>query len=417
MRLPSLALLISFFACGQTSSGTLPAPAASAAPVTALAPAPVDDPYEIPPEKFSDGAKSFEKVRATLLSSYYADGITEDDLYRAATAGMLERVDPRLRKYNKLLSPREQADLKQDMAGEIVGIGVQIKLDPATGHCEVLGTIPGSAAEKAGLVAGDRIITVGGKLYKGKKLRDVVADIRGKSGESVTLAVLHEDKLVTMNVARERVVYDQPSSLVLPDDIGYLEIPSFTEKTADAVKGELESLKKAGVHSLVVDLRCNPGGLFEQAISTAELLVPNGGVIVSLARRGGAAEKRTAKSSPYFPGAPVVVLVDEKTGSGAELVAGALHELRGAQLVGAHTLGKWSVQMIDDLPNGYAFKYTTAIFKTASGQSYEGTGLRPDVDVAMDIADVEHAQLVRDPVKRVAMDVQLRTAKSLLVHK
>jgi carboxyl-terminal processing protease len=417
MRLSPFVLVISFLACGQ-NSGTLPAPAASAAPSIALAPAAVaDDPYEIPPEKFTDGAKSFEKVRSAILASYYADGITDDDLYRAATAGMLERMDPRLRKYNKLLAPHEHAELKQDMAGEIVGIGVQIKLDPATGHCEVLGTIPGSAAEKAGLVAGDRIITVGGKLYKGKKLRDVVADIRGKAGDPVSLSVLHEDKLVTMNIPRERVIYDQPSSLVLADDVGYLEIPSFTEKTSESVRGELESLKKAGVRSLVVDLRCNPGGLFEQAISTAELLVPNGSVIVSLARRGGAEEKRTAKSSPYFPGAPMAVLIDGKTGSGGELVAAALHELRGAQLVGEHTLGKWSVQMIDDLPNGYAFKYTSAIFKTASGQTYEGTGISPDIDVAMDISDVEHAQLVRDATKRMSMDVQLRTAKSLLAHK
>jgi carboxyl-terminal processing protease len=213
------------------------------------------------------------------------------------------------------------------------------------------------------------------------------------------------------------VIYDQPTSLVLADDVGYLEIPRFTEQTSESVRAELESLKKAGVHSLIVDLRCNPGGLFEQAISTAELLVPNGSVIVSLARRGGAEEKRTAKSSPYFPGMPTGVLIDGKTGSGGELVAAALHELRGAQLVGEHTLGKWSVQMIDDLPNGYAFKYTSAIFKTASGRTYEGTGISPDVDVAMDISDVEHAQLVRDAAKRVSMDVQLRTAKTLLAHK
>jgi carboxyl-terminal processing protease len=365
-------------------------------------------------EKFGEGAKSFAKVRETLLANYYSEGMTEDDLYRAATAGMLEKLEPKMRKWNRLLTARELSEMKNDLHGEVVGIGVHIAFDSKSGYADVLATLPGSPSEKAGLEAGDKIVTVNGKLYKGMRMKDVVADIRGKTGETVTLVVLRGDHLQTFSVVRDRVAYDQPTSLALPENVGYLRIPSFTDKTPGAVRASLEDLKKKNVRSLVVDLRNCPGGSFDRALETASLLLPEGKPIVVLKRKGKPEEKHLAKGGGILTDVPLVVVVNDNTASGAEFVTAALREERGARVVGQKTLGKWSVQSVDDLPNGWAFKYTVSLFRTPAGKTYEGVGVAPDVDVAMDEKQLARANAAPKVEDRLALDVQLRTARQLV---
>ncbi|HEY8074049.1 MAG TPA: S41 family peptidase [Labilithrix sp.] len=404
-------------ACSQASPATDPAPAqgsvARAPETRSDMPEPQDD--DTPAEAFGDGARAFAKVKESLLQNYYAEGLTEDDVYRAATAGMLERLDPKMKKWNKLLAPREIAELRNDLKGEVVGIGVSIKLDPHTGYAEVLAALPGSPAEKAGLVSGDMIVTVNGKLYKGMRLRDVVADIRGKAGEPVKVSVLRGAEMKTFDVVRGRVAYDRPSSLVFADHTGYLRIPGFNEQTPGAARAELESLEKQGATALVLDLRANPGGSFDAAVASAELFLPERAPIVTLKRRGKPEEKNLARGGAILANVPLAVLVDGATASGAEFVTAALAEDRHARVVGEPTKGKWSVQTIDELSNGWAFKYTVSLFKTPSGKSYEGTGLAPDVEVAMDERVLARANAAATPEERLDLDMQLRTAKGLLV--
>lgn len=420
--------------CGQPAPQDAPGVAASGSAGAAVALAPAgsvgpagsagsaghgdeSDDDAVPTDKFSDGARAFDTVRASLLRSYHAEGITEDDLYRAATAGMLEKLEPKMKKWNKLLSAKEVAELRNDLKGEVVGIGVHIAFDSPSGYADVLAAFPGSPAEKAGLAAGDKIVTVNGKLYKGMKMRDVVADIRGKAGEPVTVTVLRADKLVTFTVVRERVVYDQPSHALLADGLGYLCVPSFNEKTPGQVREALDDLAKKNAQALVVDLRQNPGGSFERAVETAELLLPQGAGIVSLKRRGKEEEKHVAKTKGLLTNVPLAVIVSRSTGSGAEFVTGALREGRRARVVGQRTMGKWSVQSLDDLPNGYAYKYTVSLFRTPSGKTYEGVGLSPDVEVAMDDKDLARAKAVTSADDRLAIDVQLRTAKEIVLRR
>jgi carboxyl-terminal processing protease len=427
MKTPSSYVLafVVLFACGQpapTPGDPAPPPGSVArgepAPVSAPSPATPTEPEEEPPtEPFPDGARAFAKVRDTLLQNYYAEGLTDDDLYRAATTGMLERIDPRMRKWNKLLGPRELAELRNDLKGEVVGIGVHIKLDARTGYAEVLAAIPSSPAEKAGLLAGDTIVTVNGKLYKGMRLRDVVADIRGKAGEPVTLSVLRGADLKSFTVVRGRVVYDSATSLLLPDRVGYVRVPSFNDKTPAAVRAELESLDGRGAAALVLDLRQNPGGSFERAVETAELFLPERTGVVTLHRRGKPEEPHLARAGAVLASVPLAVLVDGGTASGAEFVTAALAEGRHARVVGVQTKGKWSVQTIDELANGYAFKYTLSLFKTPAGKSYEGTGFVPDVEVTMDDKQLARANVAPTPEAHLDLDVQLRTAKELLTRR
>jgi len=369
--------------------------------------------YSIPKEKFADPQRSFDEVKKILLSGYYDPSITEESLYRAAVAGMLERVDPSMRKWNKLLSPSDLAEIHRDLSGEIVGIGVKIYFDPATGYSDVLAAVPGTPAAQAGLAPPDKIVTVDGKLYKGRTERDVVADIRGKAGESVTLSVLRGDRLLSVPLVRAKINYDPVNQLVLEGDVGYVHIPSFNASTPDALAGALQHLGSLTIRALVVDVRECPGGSFDDAVAAASELLPAGATVATLKKRG-ATDVVKSRRAPVLTGIPIAVLVNHDTSSGAELIAIALQEGVHALLVGEKTYGKWTVQTLADLPNGYAFKYTQALFQSPSGKSFEGTGLPPDVEVNMPMRAVDAAEAISDPVERLAADVQLRTAVTLL---
>jgi carboxyl-terminal processing protease len=421
----ALTLVAVAVACGHDA--TTPAPP----PPSALAAAPLtpsvtpqqgtcsqegeEDPNAPPPrEPFTNAAAAFASAKESILKNYYSEAITEDDLYRAALQGMLERVEPRLRKYNRLLSPPDLAELRSDLKGELIGIGIEIHFEPDTGYVDVLAPIPGSPAEKAGLLAGDKILSVNGKLFRGMREKDVVREIRGVEGEPVSLSVLRGDKVVAFTIKRARVVYEPGRSVMLPEGVGYVYLHAFNARSAAFVRSLLEDLAKKGPRALVVDLRENQGGSFEDAVAVAELMLPAGAPIVKVVKRGGWEEAFAAKGGGILASLPCTVLVNSETSSGAEFVAAALRESRHAQIVGTKTFGKWSVQTIEDLSNGYAIKYTVSQFRTPSGRSFEGTGLLPDVEVALDHKACESALLIDDTEKRLAADPQLRTAIALL---
>jgi len=423
-----VSLLAGASACSQGQGGA-PSPSASAttsaASVAQAAPAPAsgapaapatkddDDDLVIPPEKFADPEKAFQTAMAAIKSKYYAAGLTDEDLYRAAVRGMVKDIDPAMRRWNKLLSPHEYTELTSDLEGQIVGIGVQVKFDAPTGHIAVQGTIAGSPAEKAGLHATDTILSVNGKLFKGKSMIDAVNEIRGKAGEPVTLSVLRDDKILPFTITRATVSFD-PVTHAMIDGVGYVSMQTFSSRTAPAVKAALDDFAANHARALAVDLRENMGGSFDEAIRVAELFLPAGAPIVTLQRRDGKTETLTSKGSPELAAVPVVVLVDHGTASSGELLAGALSEQRHAKTVGVRTYGKWSVQNLEELGNGYAIKFTTALFHTPSGKSYEGTGFAPDVEVDESEDTVERSMLLTDPRERVAVDPQLKTALSLL---
>ncbi|MGH7296300.1 MAG: S41 family peptidase [Polyangiaceae bacterium] len=423
---PALILTVALLACSQPPSTTGPAGSSGSALGAAALPATAsmssrsdhDDERDlsVPAEKFSDAQRSFEQAKKLMLTEYYDGSFTEDDLYRAAVAGMLERVDPKMHKWNRLLSPSEMADLKSDLSGEVVGVGLMVDFDAATGYVQVKGTLPGSPAERAGIAPPDQIVTVDGKLYRGKSLRDAVADIRGKSGETVTLSILRGDKLVSVPVVRERVVFDQVSHSLLPGDVGYLRIPGFNTRTPQAVHDALADVASKGGHALVVDLRHSPGGSFDDAVASLGALVPAGSTVATLKKRD-ATERVVPKTAPVLASGPIAVLVDHETASSAELFTAALQELRHATVVGSKTRGKWTVQKVEDLPNGYAVKYTMAIFTSPGGKSFDGTGIVPEVEVDQGDEATQRALMESDPAKQLAEDAPLRTTLALLAQR
>ena len=419
----SLPVLVALFgACSHGDTAPAPpgvagpassAPAASVATIVKASPGGSEEDFTVPREKFSDGERAFRAVKETLLEHYYGSGLTEDDLYRAAADGMLSRIDPKMHKWNKLLSPSELAEMDADLKGEVIGIGVKINFDSASGYTDILSVIPGSPAERARIQVGDKVISVDNKLYKGKQSRDVVADIRGKAGETVTLTVLRDDKLLVVPIRREVVPLDAATGAMLPGDTAYVAIHAFNSKTPGMLADVLKRLNAA--HAMVVDLRGNAGGLFEEAVTSASFFLKEGTPIVKVEKRNEAVETFSAKGERLVGDIPLAVLVDGETSSGGEFFAAALSESRGAQIVGSKTYGKWSVQKIDKLSNGYAMKYTVSIFQTPSGRSYGGVGLSPDVEVTMDEKAVAKAAMSgNDPVKRLENDAQMRTAVTIV---
>jgi carboxyl-terminal processing protease len=416
MRIRSLVPLALLLSCAQSSTGSPPPPAGSAvgASPAAAAPAPTTaSERPLPSAPFANAAQNFEAARKALLDGYYRDSLTEEDLYRAAVAGMVERVDPSMQQWNKLLGPGDVADLRNDLQGELVGIGVKIDFDPATGYVDVKGIVPGSPADRAQLAPPDKIVSVDGKVYKGLTEHDVVGDIRGKPGEKVTLTILRGAQLVNVTLTREKIVYDTVQDLVVAGDVGYLRIPSFNAKTPASLHDALADLSGKHVHALVVDLRSSPGGSFDDAVSAAGELVPAGSAVGTYDKRGHV-ERLVAKTTPMLLDLPMAVLVNHDTASSSELLAAALQELRHAVLVGSATHGKWTVQRIEDLPNGYALKFTVGLFTSPSGKSYEGKGIQPDVEVDASDEATLRAFIDTDPQKRLTEDVQLRTAVTML---
>jgi carboxyl-terminal processing protease len=397
----------------QSSQSSAVSPAASAAPAGSGSSMGAEEPFTVQSEKFGDGQKAFAAAKDALLTKYYATGLTEEDVYRAAVRGMVEDIDARMHRWNKLLSPSELAEIETQLKGEIVGIGVTIRFDDPSGHIEIMATSEGSPAAKAGLQANDTIVSVNGKLFRGKKEGDAIHELRGKAGDPVTLSVLRGDKLLSFTIVRAPVQVQEVRHLII-DGVGELSVAMFSAKTVPALRAALDDFGAAHVRAIALDLRGNRGGSFDDAIHAAELFLPNGAPIVKLERREGKEETILAKGAPPLPATPVIILVNQDTSSSAELLAGALSENLHARVVGMRTYGKWTVQSIDELGNGYAIKYTTALFHTPSGKSFEGVGLSPDVEVDADRLQVERACFLTDPAARLAADVQLRTAISLL---
>lgn len=403
------ALVLPFVLAALTGAGD-PLPQSAQPLMTAGAPDAFNHWKAKPSEAFGDSEKSFRKALDILKEQYVDQGLTEADLWRAATQGLLEHAGER--PYDQLLGPGELAEIEGSLGGEVVGIGVEIRFDDETGMAIVQGVIPGGAAEKGGLQAGDAILKVDGKAFRGKQYRDVVYAIRGKDGEAVTLSLLREANVITKTLKRSKVAIVSVTDSVVAGDVGVLTIKTFHDKTPALLRDAAARLAKRNVKALVVDLRNCPGGHFEKVLEGAGILLPKGSTIVTAVKRGGVEEAFKADGGPALPGLPIAVLVNDHTASGGEILAGAL-QANGAVVVGKKTHGKWNVQMIHSLPNEWAIKFTTAVFKSAKGEMLDGVGLLPDIEVEMDEAAWNAAQRTSEE-GRLAADSQLRVAVNTL---
>jgi carboxyl-terminal processing protease len=346
-----------------------------------------------PNEKFTESETNFKLAMDKILQEYVDKGVSRDDLYRAATSGMLEALNTGEHTWNTLLTPREYKELEADLSGHVSGIGIELKFDGITGHAQVLRVIPNSPSARAGLQRDDQILSVNGKKFKGKQIHDLVGEIQGKSGESVSLKYLRDDKIISANIKRESILWTPVELSKLNPSTEILTVGYFTSETPKLVESKMAAINAAETKNLIIDVRGNSGGGFSQAVETAELFV------AKLLRKD----------------LKVIILTNGGTSSGAELFVGALKENLNAKVVGEGTYGKWNAQTIQTLSNGFAIKYSILGFQTPEGHSYQNVGLKPDVEVAMpkDV-DARELRMKYDAPHRLEQDTQLKAAMELL---
>ncbi|MEO7027280.1 MAG: S41 family peptidase [Caulobacteraceae bacterium] len=321
----------------------------------------------------------FGNVLDTVERNYVAP-VNDKTLIEASLNGMLTSLDP----HSDYLNPDAYREMTDQTRGEYGGLGIEITSED--GAVKVISPIDGTPAAKAGIKAGDYITAVNGQTILGMSVNDAVKQMRGKTGETVTLTIARE-KTDPFDVKLVREII-QPKSVTYraEGDEGYVRLASFNEKATDEVRSAISDLraKNPKLKGVVLDLRNNPGGLLDQAVGVSDLFLDGGEVVSQRGRDPHDIERYNATAGAKLGNLPVVVLINSGTASAAEIVAGAIQDRHRGAIVGLTSFGKGSVQTVIPLRGGLdgAVKLTTARYYTPSGRSIQKTGIQPDLEVA-----------------------------------
>ncbi len=313
-----------------------------------------------------------------LARSAYVDTVESRFLIEEALQGMLQSLDPN----SMLLTPREYENLRIQLEGSFEGVG--ITLGQRDNTLTVISPIEGTPAHRAGMKAGDFIISIDGTSTEGMTTDEAVSLIRGPGGTLVTLEVIRTGVADTLVFPIERAMIDVPSltaHFMLEPGVGYIRLSRFSEESTEEVRNAIDELVLQGAVKLVFDIRSNSGGLLNPAVEVADLFLPRGTPVVTTRGQAVGENVYSARGGVYFHGA-IAVLVDGGSASSSEILAGALQDNGAATIIGSRTFGKGSVQSLTDLGEypglgRYGVKLTTARYYTPSGRSIDRT-LRED---------------------------------------
>jgi carboxyl-terminal processing protease len=323
--------------------------------------------------------QTFANVLA-IVQKNYVEPVSTKELIDGAITGMLSSLDP----HSAYLTPDLYRDLEVETHGSFGGLGIEItmKNDVLT----VVSPIEGTPAYNAGIKAGDQIIKINDDFTKGMTLTDAVKMMRGPKGSVIHLTLHREGvpQLFTVAVTRDVIKIQSVKSKRLRDGYDYLRITTFQDGTSEDVNRALERFNRQDhgrIKGLVLDLRDNPGGLLNQAVSVADAFLDGGLVVYTQGRLESQQQKYFAHKKSTFENYPMVVLVNGGSASASEIVAGALQDQRRAIIEGTQTFGKGSVQTILPLDDESALRLTTARYYTPNGRSIQAVGITPDVVV------------------------------------
>lgn len=346
----------------------------------------------------------------TTIQSDYVEEKTPKELIYGSLKGMLGSLDP----HSQFLDPEEYKELKTETQGKFGGLGIEISV--RDGLLTVITPIEDTPAWKAGIKAGDRIVKIENELTKDMTLDDAVKKLRGKPGTTVNITVLREEavKILEFSIVREIIhIQDVKNTQILTDKIGYVRLVEFREDSAEEFHKALENLTGQGADSLILDLRNNPGGLLNVAIKITEEFLPEGEIIVSTKGRHPSQDTITySANKDHVINWPIVVLINEGSASGSEILAGALKDNKRAITLGTTSFGKGSVQSVIPLPDGSGLRLTTSKYFTPSGISIHGKGITPDVVVKRilpdeeETAEKEKAKTKEKDITKIFEDVQ-----------
>lgn len=328
-----------------------------------------------------------------LIENEYVDAVDRDRLLNGAIKGMVAELDP----HSSYLPARDFAVLQDDTRGEFAGIGVEV--DFRNDRVTVISPIEGSPASRAGIKAGDAIVSIDGLSVHGKNASDLVKLMRGPAGTTVRVAVRRpgEESILRFSLSRQVIEVSSVLAADLEGQIAYLRIKQFQSKTHTELLLAIADVRRrmGDIKGVILDMRNNPGGLVAAASAVADEFL-SGGAVYSTRHRGEIVDEVHAGSSGSLEDEPMVVLVNEFSASASELLAGALQDHRRATIVGARTFGKGSVQSIIDLPGGGGLRLTTMRYYTPGGRAIQVLGITPDVLVDSALASGAGVTIMRE---------------------
>lgn len=346
-------------------------------------------------------ARSLLEEVEDRVRSEYVEPVTKEQLDLAAVDGMVASLDP----HSAFLDPAEYEAMRVSTAGHYSGVGLEVAV--RDGRIAVVAPIDGSPADRAGVRSGDILLAIDDRTVAGRTLEETIERMRGFVGSTVRLTVERSGEPEPLQFALERsevrvrTVRAEP----LPGRYGYLRVTHFTDATPRDFDRALAGLQSAApLRGLVLDLRGNPGGVLESSVSVADEFLDSGVIVRAEGRTAESRFVLRATEGDALRSAPLVVLIDRGSASGAEIVAGALRDHGRATLMGERTFGKGSVQTVMPLANGQALKLTTSRYYTPSGSSLHERGLEPDVSLADALHGDERATAIAaDPAVQAAL--------------
>jgi carboxyl-terminal processing protease len=330
----------------------------------------------------------FERVRAD-----YVERPDDSKLVESAINGMLAGLDP----HSSYMDPKSFRDMQVQTRGEFGGLGIEVTMEE--GLVKVVAPIDDTPAAKAGVMANDVITHLDDEAVQGLTLNQAVDKMRGPVNTKIKLTIMRKgaDKPIEVSIVRDIIRVKSVRWRPEGGDVGYIRVTQFNEQTTDGLKQAINDLNAQlgadKIKGYVVDLRNNPGGLLDQAISVSDTFLEKGEIVSTRGRNPEETQRFNARPGDMTKGKPLIVLINGGSASASEIVAGALQDHKRATLIGTRSFGKGSVQTIIPLGAGNgALRLTTARYYTPSGRSIQAKGISPDIEVLQEVPDNLKAQ-------------------------
>jgi carboxyl-terminal processing protease len=325
----------------------------------------------------------FERIK-----SDYVEKPDDTKLIEGAVSGMITSLDP----HSRYMNESAWREMQETTHGEFGGLGIEVTMED--GLVKVVAPMDGTPAAKAGILSGDLISQIDDDAVQGLTLEQAVNRMKGPVNTKTRLTILRKgtDAPINVSIVREIIRVRPVSYHTDGGNIGYIRISSFNDQTTDELKKAIADISKQVAPEsplgYVIDLRNNPGGLLDQAVSVSSAFMARGEIVSTRGRRSEETQRYTARGGDLIKGKPLVVLINGGSASASEIVAGALHDHKRATLIGTRSFGKGSVQTIVPLGAGNgALALTTARYFTPSGRSIQAKGISPDIEVVQDVPD------------------------------
>lgn len=322
-------------------------------------------------------SKTLQYYKSFIQEKYFGE-MDEDKMLESAIKGYVEGLGD---EYSEYITKEEMEDYMADATGKYVGIGVYISNNTKTNQIVVLAPMEGSPAQKAGIKSGDVISKVDGIEYKGEELSEASSKMKGEEGTKVKIEITRDEQKIELEVERKTIKVNHVEGKVLDNNIGYIQISTFDDGCYEEFKEKYNELSSQNIKSLIIDLRNNGGGIVEESINIADMMVDKDKTLLITAAKGGKEETTKSKTQKVID-MPIVFLVNEHTASASEILTVAVKEnLENVKVIGTKTYGKGVIQSIFTLSDGSGIKLTTNEYYTPNHNTINKVGITPDYEI------------------------------------